>query len=194
MPGRGGSAPNRAGGLATRHAAPEFLLRRQKQMLVEGIGGYLDLDPFAATGDDREHRASGIGDPHIVLDLGRVLLGRGLLRERPGQHEFGLEDRPAARDNPVNGRPHPAEHGMPEPMLNAFDGLPGVALVPMPIERFSHQAELDDEVAGQVLRLGFAPFLLPEADEGGFIIAHDDPSVGAADEGAATFAWFGPCD
>src|SRR5208337_2725549 len=30
-------------GLATFHAAPEFLFRRQKQMLVEGIGGYLDL-------------------------------------------------------------------------------------------------------------------------------------------------------
>jgi hypothetical protein len=71
---------------------------------------------------------------------------------------------------------------MPKPMLNAFDSLPGVALVPMPIERFSHHAEHDDEVAGQVLRLGFAPFLAPEASEGGFIVAHDDPGVGAADE------------
>jgi hypothetical protein len=73
---------------------------------------------------------------------------------------------------------------MPEPMLNAFDGLPGVALVPMPVERFGHQAELDDKVARQVLRLGVPPFLAPQADEGSFIAAHDDPSVGAADEEA----------
>ena len=74
---------------------------------------------------------------------------------------------------------------MPQPMLDAFDRLPGVALVPMPVEGFSHQPELDDEVAGQVLRLGLAPFLAPEADQGGFIVAHDDPGVGAADERAA---------
>src|SRR5207302_3247899 len=30
----------------------------------------------------------------------------------------------------------------------------GVALVPMPVEGFGHLTELDDEVAGQVLRLG----------------------------------------
>ena len=43
-------------------------------------------------------------------------------------------------------------------------------------------AELDDEVAGQVLRLGLAPFLPPQADQGCFIAAHDDPGVRAADE------------
>ena len=73
---------------------------------------------------------------------------------------------------------------MPQPMLDAFDRLPGVALVPMPVEGFSHEPELDDEVAGQVLRLGLAPFLAPQADQGGFIVAHDDPGVGAADEEA----------
>jgi hypothetical protein len=73
---------------------------------------------------------------------------------------------------------------MPEPMLDAFDGLPGVALVPMPVEGFRHEAELDDEVAGQVLRLGLAPFLAPQVDQGGLIVAHDDPGVRAADEGA----------
>jgi hypothetical protein len=52
---------------------------------------------------------------------------------------------------------------MHEPMLDAFDGLPGIALVPMPIEGFRHYAELDDEVAGEVLRLGLAPLLAPQA-------------------------------
>ena len=50
---------------------------------------------------------------------------------------------------------------------------------------FGHQAELDDEVAGQVLRLDLASFLPPEPEQGGFVAAHDDPGVGAADEGGA---------
>ena len=73
---------------------------------------------------------------------------------------------------------------MPQLMLNAFDGLPGVALVPIPVEGFSHGPELDDEVAGEVLRLDLATFFLPEAEEGGFVSAHDHPGVGAADEEA----------
>ena len=47
-----------------------------------------------------------------------------------------------------------------------------------------NEPELDDEVAGQVLRLGLAPFLAPQAHQGGFIVAHDDAGVGAADEAA----------
>src|SRR5215470_1877352 len=50
-------------------AAPEFLFRRQKKVLIERIGWYLDLDPLPAAGDNREHRGGGIGDPHVVLDL-----------------------------------------------------------------------------------------------------------------------------
>ena len=74
---------------------------------------------------------------------------------------------------------------MEKPVLDAFDRLPGVTLVPMPIEGFGRQPELDDEVAGQVLRLDLAPLLLPEAEQGGFVAAHDDPGVGAADERTA---------
>ena len=74
---------------------------------------------------------------------------------------------------------------MPQPMLDAFDGLPGIALVPMPVEGFSHGPELDDEVAGQVLRLGLAPFLTPQPEQGCFIVAHDDAGVGSADETSA---------
>jgi hypothetical protein len=71
---------------------------------------------------------------------------------------------------------------MRESVLNAFYGLRGVALVPMSIERFSHDAELDDEIAGEVLQLDFAAFLAPEAAEGRFVVAHDNPGVRAADE------------
>jgi hypothetical protein len=125
-----------------------------------------------------------------VLELRHMLLGRGFFRKRPGQHEFGLEHRPAAGDNAVEGRTHPPEHWMAPPMLDAFDRLPGVALEPMPIKNFSHESELDDEVAGQVLGLGFALFFPPQAEQGGFIVAHDDPGVGAADE-APSSHWSG---
>jgi hypothetical protein len=41
-------------------------------------------------------------------------------------------------------------------MLNAFNDLPGIALKPVPVEAFGRDPELDDEVAGEVLRLGLA--------------------------------------
>src|SRR5262245_10266863 len=69
---------------------------------------------------------------------------------------------------------------MPQAMLDAFDCLPGIAFVPMAVEGLGHKAELDDEVAGQVFRLGLAPFLPPQADQGCFIAAHDDPGIRAA--------------
>ena len=40
-----------------------------------------------------------------------------------------------------------------------------------------HDAELNDEVAREVLRLEFAALLAPEADKGGFVVPHDDPGV-----------------
>ena len=45
--------------------------------------------------------------------------------------------------------------------------------------------ELDDEVAGEVLRLDLAALFPPEAEQGAFVVAHDDPGVRAADEVAA---------
>jgi hypothetical protein len=72
----------------------------------------------------------------------------------------------------------------------ATDHLAGIALVPVPVELFGHTAELDDQVAGQVLRLGLAPFLAPEAQQGGLVIPHDDPGVRATDEGAAVHGFW----
>ena len=48
------------------------------------------------------------------------------------------------------------------------------------------------QVGGQVLGLGLAALLPPEADQGGFVVAHDDPGVRAADKGAATLLRFCP--
>ena len=101
--------------LAALDAAPEFLFRRQKEVLIERIGWYLDLDPLAAAGDNREHRGGCVSDPHVVLELGHVLLRRCLLRERPRQHEFAFEHRAGAFDDAVQRRRHPADHRVPHP-------------------------------------------------------------------------------
>lgn len=37
---------------------------------MERIGVDLDLDPFAAAGDDRKYGIAGGRDPHVVLKLG----------------------------------------------------------------------------------------------------------------------------
>jgi hypothetical protein len=69
--------------------------------------------------------------------------------------------------------------------LDIGDAPAGVALVPGAIELLGGGPELHDEVAGQVLRLGLATLLAPEAEQDRFVAAHDNPGVRAADEGAA---------
>jgi hypothetical protein len=48
--------------------------------------------------------------------------------------------------------------------------LAGIALVPLAIEVLGHEAELDDEVGGEVLRPDLAPLFLPQAEQGGFVV------------------------
>src|SRR5690349_19829415 len=73
---------------------------------------------------------------------------------------------------------------MPDPALWVPDLPAGVALVPGAVELLGCSPELHDEVAGEVLWLGLSSLLAPQADQGGFIAAHNDAGVGAADEGA----------
>jgi hypothetical protein len=67
--------------------------------------------------------------------------------------------------------------------LHLGHDLAGMALVPVPVEVFGHDPELDNEVGGEVLGLYLAALLPPEAEQGGLIIAHDDPCVRAAYKG-----------
>ena len=52
------------------------------------------------------------------------------------------------------------------------------------VELLGCDPELHDQVAGQVLRLGLPALLAPKPNQGGFIVSHDDPGIGAADEGS----------
>src|SRR5262245_45277237 len=120
-----------------------------------------------------------------MLELGHVLLGRCVLRERPRQHEFRFEHCAGAFDHAVQRGSHPADHRMAHPALDIFDHLPGRPLVPLSVQGFSREPELDEQIARQVLWLGLAPFFAPEAEQSGLIVAHNDPDVRASNKVAA---------
>jgi hypothetical protein len=105
--------------LASFDTAPKSMLGGDKKMLVERVGGYGHLDPFAAAGDNGKRRRPGVGHPHVVLQLGHMLLRRRFLGERPGQHELGLEHGVVGVDEPVQ-RPL-----KPVPAFDANILLPG---------------------------------------------------------------------
>src|SRR5262249_2184093 len=63
------------GRVAGLHAAPELLFRRDEDAEIKWVHGNRDLHPFAATGDDGEHRGTQVGDPHVVLELRHVFFG-----------------------------------------------------------------------------------------------------------------------
>jgi hypothetical protein len=134
---------------------------------------------------DRQYRCLGIGHPHIVLELSHVLFDRSFFRERPWQHELGLEHRSRPLDHAVEGCRHPAVDRMANAALHVGNGMARIALLPCPIEGLGDHAELDDEVSGKVLGLDLAALFPPEAQKGRLVRPHDDASVGSADEMAA---------
>src|SRR6516165_4748619 len=153
-------------------------------MLVKLIGMGCDLHPFATAGDNREDRASSRNGKHIMLELGHVFFRSRLFRERPRQHEFGFKHRPGCLYAAVECGCHPPQRRMAHLLLHGSKHLPGIGLIPAPIQLLSGQAELDDEVAGEVLWLDLAALLPPEPEEGSFIAAYDDPSVRTANKRA----------
>jgi len=77
---------------------------------------------------------------------------------------------------------------MPDPALDVDDDLPRIELVPAPVQILGDCTKLDNKVSREVLWLGLATLLPPQPHQGSLIVAHDDPSVGAANEGAAVLA------
>src|SRR6516162_4387209 len=105
-----------------------------------------------------------------MLDLGHVFFGSRLFREGPGQHELRFEDRSNLVDDPVEGRRHPRDGRVLYQTLDISDGAAGIALIPASIEVFGDVSELHDEIAGEVLRADFSPFLAPEPNEGCLVV------------------------
>ena len=61
--------------------------------------------------------------------------------------------------------------------LDIGQDLPGIGLVPAPIEVLGDDPELDDEIAGEVLRRDLASLFAPQPQQSRLVIAHDDPGV-----------------
>jgi hypothetical protein len=93
-----------------------------------------------------------------------IFFGRHLFREQPRQHEFGLEHRITALYTSIERRAHPAQHRVADLTLDVDDHLPGIGLIPAPVQVFGRQPELNHEVAGQVLGSDFAPLFAPKPD------------------------------
>jgi hypothetical protein len=144
-----------------------------------------DFSPLPAAGDDRQDCRACICDPHIVLQLGHVLFRRRVFGEVPRQHELGLEHRPTGVHPSVQRRRHPFVDGMRDPLLHVLDGVAGVTLIPAAVEVLGHGTELDDQVVGKILRSDLTALLLPQPQQGGLVITHDDPCIRSADRMAA---------
>jgi hypothetical protein len=66
---------------------------------------------------------------------------------------------------------------MPDPALGILEDLPGIALVPVPIERLGLDPELNNEVPREVLRFNLASLFAPEPNQGRFVPTNDDSGV-----------------
>ena len=106
-----------------------------------------------------------------------MLFSGAFLGEGPGQHELRFEHRLGALDHTVEGRGHPEQNGVPHPALHVLEHFAGVRLEPAPVQGLGRDAELDDEVSGQVLGLDLAALLLPKAEKGRLVAAHYYPRV-----------------
>jgi hypothetical protein len=126
----------------------------------------------------------------IAVLMGRGLSGNGERNRGPPTHKvalqgpattldqgtgsrdtdrWGFEYRPAACDLPVEGRRHPSERWMADPLLNVCNEPPAIGLVPAPVELLRSEAELHYQIARQVLRIGFAALFAPQPQQGDFI-------------------------
>jgi hypothetical protein len=71
---------------------------------------------------------------------------------------------------------------MPNALLNIGHGLSGIGFKPASVQLFGCHAELDHQIARKVLRLGLTSFLAPQANQGCFVIAHNNPGIRAANK------------
>jgi hypothetical protein len=83
-----------------------------------------------------------------LLELRHVFLHGRFFRERPGQHEFGLEYGLCTLNPSIQRSRHPAQHGVADVALDILEDLPGPGLVPSPIEVLRYCAKLDQEIPG----------------------------------------------
>ena len=90
--------------------------------------------------------------------------------------------------NFVQGRRQIPMDRVPNPALNVRYSPPSIALVPSPVQRLGGDAQLDDKVVNQILRLGLPALFPSQPDQRELVGAHDDLRIRAAQELPAI--WF----
>ena len=167
MRARGGSSQEQARRLAALNAAPELFLGCEQEVLVERISRDGDLDPFAAARDDREHRGRGVRHPHVVLKLRQCIFAAAASSENDhGSMNLDSKTAPVPSTIPSSVAAINRTTGWFTRRWTVLDRLPGISLVPVPIEVLGHDPELDDEVAREVVWLDLTALLPPEAERG----------------------------
>ena len=87
-----------------------------------------------------------------------------------GSMNLASNTAPVASTRPSSVAAIQRSGGMPDLPLDVRDDLTGIGLVPAPVELLGDQAELDDEVAGQVLWLDLAALFPPQPQQGGLVV------------------------
>ena len=99
--------------LAGLDAAPEFLLRGHQDGAGRADRHGIVISTHLPPPVMIESTAALALVTHILCwSWAMCFSAAAFFGERPGQHELGLEHRPAALDDAVQGRRHPADHRM----------------------------------------------------------------------------------
>jgi hypothetical protein len=124
-----------------------------------------------------------------VLELGHVLFGGGLLRERPRQHELGLEHGAGFLDQPVQRGGHVWDRPMDRVALDVGDPVAGVEFVPAAVEVLGDETKLDNQDGREVEGGRFTALFAPQVMECLFVLSHYSPRIGPADEVSSINLW-----
>ncbi|OIQ72940.1 hypothetical protein GALL_454300 [mine drainage metagenome] len=91
-----------------------------------------------------------------------MLLRGRLFRERPRQHELGLEHRAGFLDQTVQRGAHPGQRPVDRVALDVRDAVARVELIPAAVEVLGDEAKLDDQDARKVERSLLAALFPPK--------------------------------
>ena len=171
--------------LAIFHTAPELPLGRDNEVLVKRIGVGRDLHPLAAAGDDREDRALAATTHILCCSWGLCFSAAPSSENDQGSMNLASNTAPLLSTRPSRVAAIQRSAGCKILALDIGDDLTVLA---------SYQRRLSSSVAtpSWTMRLpdrssgSTSPrFLPPEPQQGGLVIAQDDPGIRAADKVSA---------
>jgi hypothetical protein len=151
-------------------------------VLVERIGRDADLDPFAAAGDDREQDSFALVTHILCCSCGMYFSAAPSSENDHGSMNLASNTAPVASTTPSRVAAIQRTTGCCIRRWTPVRTWPELRSNQWRLRGSVTNPELDDEIAGEVLGLDLAALFPPEANEGGLVIAHDDASIGTANE------------